>query len=279
MLNETEHLLMHVLLHHGGICNTDLVAKLLQISDRRARDILLELHERGYVRRVYIEALRDAKNYFQITSKAARLLGHPGANSVRTGMDSGWILRGLTRLWFRVNYPVPDGAHFLNGRHEIEATFEGLGLRSPGSGKDHDRFAETVISATEGTLEAWSFPAVGRPLRQHAEGVVLRYADTLPTVLLGWVIDPIRVDELRRIVSGIAGVDIPIRTFGGPVEPGQSDTLDNLLGRQKSTRTAADKIALQRQIDALRAPASSNVGAPNDPLAKAFLPVVVHDLY
>lgn len=277
MLSENEHLLLHVLLHHGGICNSQLSAQLLGLTERRARDILLDLSELGYVRRTYLEAFRDTKNYWQITRKSARLLGHPGTNTVRSGMDAGWVLRGLTRFWFRANYPLLEGAQFLHGRHEIEATFEALSLRSPGAGRDRDRFAETIVSAGDGTLEAWSFPAVGRPLRQHIEGVVLRYADTLPTARLGWVIDKIRADELRRILSEIAGCEIPVRKLH---DTDAGEAVENLLARQQAARTVAEKLMLQQQIDALRGSAAKTLPEPKDadPLSAAFLPVIVHDL-
>lgn len=283
MLNENEHLLLHVLLHHGGITNGTLAADLLKVSERRARDILLDLLERGYVRRIYIEVFRDTKNYYQVTRKAARFLGHPGANSTRGNMDFGWVMRGLLRFWFRARYPVLDEAHFLHGGYEIEATFAALGLRSPGAGKERDRFAETVMSREDGTLEVWSFPAIGRPLKPHVEGVVLRYADAIPWAKIGWVIEHRRSDELRRIIGDIAGREIPARTLAMPQsEPRVSTfgTLAVLQARQRAARTVAEKIDIQHEIDTISAPAPSETTlADDDVLSATFLPVIVHEIY
>lgn len=164
-MNELDRLFLWTLLHHGGVCDTRLSASLLEVSERRAHEVLLKLLELGMLRRVYIDGIRDPARFFQITARAARWLGHTGANAARPGQDSGWLLRGLSRFWFRVRYTVTDG-HVMHGQQEIAAAFEARDLRLPGTGPGHDRFLETVVSGADG-LEAWSFPAPGRPLQPH----------------------------------------------------------------------------------------------------------------
>lgn len=280
-MTELERLFLFTLLHHGGVCDTRLTAALLNVSERRARDTLLNMLELGTIRRVYIDGIRDPARFFQITAKAARRLGHTGVNAARSGQDSGWLLRGLTRFWFRVRYPAPDG-HILHGQQEIAAAFEARDLRLSGTGPGRDRFIETVVSREDGGLEAWSFPAPGRPLQPHVEAVVLRFADSLPTVKLGWVIDTDRAGELARIVSAIAGRNVPFRPLQATRSEQETGRRDALLEAQKQARTAGEKARIQREIDALAAVTVTAERPENpaaDPLAAAFMPGIVHDLF
>ncbi|WP_156103951.1 hypothetical protein [Acidithiobacillus ferrivorans] len=279
-MTELDRLFLHALLHHGGVCDTRLASTVLGVSERRARDALLDMLELGMIRRVFIDGIRDPARFFQITAKAARWLGHTGVNAARSGQDAGWLLRGLTRFWFRGHYPVPDGAHLLHGQGEVADAFEARKLRLSGTGPGRDRFTETVVSREGGGLEAWSFPAPGRPLQPHVEGVVLRFADSLPSVKLGWVIDTNRAIELARIVSTIAGRNIPFRPLQAPT-PAEENGREALLEAQKQARTALEKAQIQREIDGLATPAQAPTPAnqEDDPLAAAFLPGITHDLY
>ena len=280
-MTELDRRFLHILLHHGGACDARLTAVLRDGSERRARDFLLDMLELGMLRRVYIDGMRDPARFFQITAKAARWLGHTGANAARQGQDAGWLLRGLTRFWFRGHYQVPDGAHMLHGQGEIADAFEARKLRLSGTGPGRDRFIETVVSREDGGLEAWSFPAPGRPLQPHAEAVILRFADSLPSVKLGWVIDVNRAGELARIVSTIAGRNIPFRPLQAPT-PAEENGREALLEAQKQARTALEKAQIQREIDALAAYQQTDAAPENpkdDPLAAAFLPGIIHDLF
>lgn len=279
---ETDRLFLFTLLHHGGVCDTRLSAGLLEVSERRARVTLLKLLELGMLRRVYVDGIRDPNRFSQITAKAARWLGSKGANAARPGQDSGWLLRGLTRFWFRVRYAVPDGVHITHGQAEIIAAMEARDLRLSGTGPGRDRFLETVVSREDGTLEAWSFPALGRPLRPHVEATVLRFADSLPTVRLGWVIEQGRAAELSQILSHIAGRNIPFRPLQAAGRAEENGQRRALLEAQKQARTALEKAQIQREIDALAVGTVTAVrpeNQPADPLAAAFLPGIIHDLF
>lgn len=268
-MRENERLLLSTLLYHGGVCNARLAGQALGIGERQARNVLADCLELGWVRRVWIDGTRDPSRYFQITATAARIVGHRQANAARRGMDAGWLKRGLARVWFRLNYR-PEGGAFLAGQAEILAAFQRRDLRQAGTGAGRLRYLETVIEYPE-RLEMWSFPAENRPLQEHVEATVLRFADSLALVKLGWCIDENRAGDLQKIVSEIAGWSVPFRRLDQR-EPAENDVAGDLQERLASARTALEKAAILEEIER----AARGEDGPQDELGGAFLAGVIH---
>ncbi|MBU2805693.1 hypothetical protein HF668_11165 [Acidithiobacillus ferridurans] len=275
-MRDNERLLLSTLLYHGGVCDARLAGQVLGVGERQARNILSVCSEMNWVRRVWIDGTRDPSRYYQITATAARILGHRQANVARRGMDAGWLRRGLARVWFRANYR-PDGGAFLNGQAEIQAAFQCRNLRQAGTGAGRLRYLETVIEHPQG-LEMWSFPAEDRPLKEHVEATVLRFADSLGPVKLGWCIDETRAGDLQKIVSEIAGWSVPFHSFGQPGTD-KNDAAETLQEKLSRARTALEKAAAMAEIERARsgnATPKDEQPEPSDDLGRAFLPGIIH---
>lgn len=273
--------LLSALLLNGGFCTVALAAAALDLPIPETRKIIGELVALGYLRKVFLLRAHDASNYFQITRRAARMLGHPAPNCARSDPADSQILRGMTRFWFAfcsVPSTIEEGQGLLT-EHLAHTYMIEKGMTVP------PRFpvGDTYIEAPE-ALHVWFFPGPDQSLTAAVKQAFLRYSDDLDKVKVGFVIDRKRAPELAEILSEIAGEPVEIKSETALKSADLEAEIATLRARFAAA-SAMEKASIQSQIQRLEAqkttapaPAAQKLASTGG-LADVILPIVVHDLY
>lgn len=270
--------LLSALLLNGGFCTAQLAAACLSLPVSEARKLLAELSALGYVRKVFLLRAHDASNYFQITRRASRMLGHPAPNCARSDPADSQILRGVARFWHSCTLMAspPEGGTILSER-AAEGYFWEHKLTVPPRYPVGDTYVETPHG-----LQIWFYPGPNQTLSTAVKQAFLRYGDDLDKVKIGFVIDRKRAAELAEILSEIAGETVEIESETA-LKSADLDTQIEALRARFATAAAMEKASLQAQIQRLESQKTATPAAQKPAstggLADVILPIVVHDLY
>ena len=270
--------LLSNLLFHGGFCTAHLAAAALDLPIPETRKIIGELVALGYVRKVFLLRAHDASNYYQITRRASRMLGHPAPNCARSDPSDSQILRGCVRFWFSSRMRAED--EDLLSDDVARSYFYANEMIVPNRWPVGDSYILTSAG-----LQVWTFPGADQQLDAFVKQSFLRYADDLDKLKIGFVIDSKRAVKLAEILSEITGeTQETTQKTSSKIDEIDAE-IANLSVKFRSA-SASEKASIHMRIDRLfqeKAQAETQKTrqkpASTGGLADVVLSVVVHDLY
>ena len=266
--------LLSNLLFHGGFCTAHLAAAALSLPVPETRKVIGELVALGYLRKVFLLRAHDASNYYQITRRASRMLGHPAPNCARSDPSDSQILRGCVRFWFSSR--LRDENEDLLSDDVARSYFYANEMIVPNRWPVGDSYILTTTG-----LQAWTFPGADQHLDAFVKQSFLRYSDDLDKLKIGFVINSKRAVELAEILSELTG-----ETQETTSKIDEIDAEIASLSVKFRSASASEKASIHMRIDRLsreKAQAETQKTgqkpASTGGLADVILPLVVHDLY
>lgn len=297
IITEIEQKTLKTLIFHGGFFTMKMYSEFMGFSVQRAHKIFSGLVDGGYIKPVLILSLRGAGKYYQITKKSAVLLGHQNANCARTNPSDFYAMRGLSRFWFRVNYKLETVEQFLDDQDEIKRAFALFKIDLPaldGKSETYHKGASYydtfILNAELKKIKIYSFPPLGKSLENSVKNTILRYADELDKILIGFVIDSQRKAELLKIVETLGGLQFQTDDEAENNTEIEQTLPPEILAKlaeleaKKETVGNIQKLMIDDEIEELKNSASPNPTGTQKPadqgeLASVLLPIIEHKAF